>query len=85
MMLSVDEDRIIIPKSIQYAALIVLHFAHIGVNKMCPDAQFFRWTQMRAENEKKARKGSSCPTVIGIRNQGHHGSKDPFPTTEYPG
>ena len=29
------DDRIIIPKSLRYAALNALHFVHTGKNKMC--------------------------------------------------
>ena len=35
------DDRIIIPKSLSYAALNALHFGHPGINKICNDAVFF--------------------------------------------
>ena len=34
-------DRIIIPKTLQNAALIALHFRHPGFTKMCTDAAIF--------------------------------------------
>ena len=43
------DDRIIIPKSLRYAALNALHFGHPGVNKMCNDVVIFWWPIMRAD------------------------------------
>ena len=54
------DDRIIIPKSLRYAALNALHFGHPGVNKMCNDAIIFWWPNMRADIEKKAKTCSAC-------------------------
>ena len=54
------DDRIIIPKSLRYAALNALHFGHPGVNKMCNDAVIFWWPNMRADIEKKAKTCSAC-------------------------
>ena len=54
------DNRIIIPKSLRYAALNALHFGHPGVNKMCNDAVIFWWPNMRADIEKKAKTCSAC-------------------------
>ena len=35
------DDRIVVPKSPRYAALIALHFDHPGINKMCSDSAMF--------------------------------------------
>ena len=35
------DDCIIIPKTLQYAALNALHFGHPGINKRCSDAAIF--------------------------------------------
>ena len=35
------DDRIVVPKSLRYAALNALHFEHRGRNKMCNDATIF--------------------------------------------
>ena len=43
------DDRIIIPKSLRYAALNALHFGHSGVSTMCNDALIFWWSNMRAD------------------------------------
>ena len=53
------DDRIIIPKSLRYAALNALHFGHLGINKMCNDAAIFWWPNMRAVI-KKAKTCSAC-------------------------
>ena len=54
------DDRVIIPKSLRYAALNALHFGHPGINKMCNDAIIFWWPNMRADIEKKAKTCSAC-------------------------
>ena len=54
------DDRIVIPKSLRYAALNALHFGHPGINKMCNDAVIFWWPNMRADIEKKAKTCSAC-------------------------
>ena len=54
------DDRIIIPKSLRYAALNALHFGYPGINKMCNDAVIFWWPNMRADIEKKAKTCSAC-------------------------
>ena len=54
------DDRIIITKSLHYAALKALHFGHPGINKMCNDAVIFWWPNMRADIEKKAKTCSAC-------------------------
>ena len=54
------DDRIIIPKSLRYAALNALHFGHPGINKMCNDAAIFWWPNMREDIEKKSKTCSAC-------------------------
>ena len=54
------DDRIIIPKSLLYAALNALHFGHPGINEMCNDAIIFWWPNMRADIEKKAKTCFAC-------------------------
>ena len=54
------DDRIIIPRSLRYAALNALHFGHPGINKMCNDAVIFWWPNMRSDIEKKAKTCSAC-------------------------
>ena len=58
--ITMADDRIIIPKSLRYAALNALHFGHSGINKMCNDAVIFWWPNMRADIEKKAKTCSAC-------------------------
>ena len=53
------DDRIMIPKSLRYAALNALHFGHPGIN-MCHDAVIFWWPIMQADIEKKAKTCSAC-------------------------
>ena len=43
------DDRIVIPKSLRYAALNALHFGHPDFNKMCSDAMIFWWPNMRED------------------------------------
>ena len=54
------DHRIIISKSLRYAALNALHFGHPGINKMYNDAVIFWWPNMRADIEKKAKACSAC-------------------------
>ena len=54
------DDRIIVPKSLRYAALNALHFGHPGINKMCNDAVIFWWPNMRADIKKKTKTCSAC-------------------------
>ena len=54
------DDRIIVPKSLRYAALNALPFGHPGINKMCGDAAKFWWPNMRTDIEKKAKTCSAC-------------------------
>ena len=53
------DDRIIIPKSLHYAALNALHFGHPGINKMCNVTVTFWWPNMRTDIEK-AKTCSAC-------------------------
>ena len=53
------DDRIVIPKSLRYAALNALHFGHPGINKMCSDAIFW-WPNMQEDIEKKLKTCSAC-------------------------
>ena len=68
------DDRIIIPKSLRYAALDELHFGHPGINKMCNDAVNFWWPNMRADIEK----AKTCSACL---NAGKH-LKTQLPSTE---
>ena len=54
------DDRIIIHKSLRYAALSALHFGQPGMNKMCNDATIYWWQNMQADIEKKAKTCSTC-------------------------
>ena len=54
------DDGIVIPKSLLYAALKVLHFGHPGIKKMCNDAAIFWWPNMREDIEKKSKICSAC-------------------------
>ena len=54
------DDRIIVLKTLRYAALNALHFGHPGINKMCSNAAIFWWPNMRADIEKKANICSAC-------------------------
>ena len=54
------DDRIIIPKSLRYAALNALHIGHSGINKMSIDATIFWWPNMREDIEKKSKTCSAC-------------------------
>ena len=54
------DDRIIVPKTLRYAALNALHFGHPGINKMCSDAAIFWWPNMQADIEKKTKACSAC-------------------------
>ena len=49
------DDRIIIAKTLRYAALNALHFGHPGINKICNDAAIFWRPKMRIDIEKKAK------------------------------
>ena len=54
------DDRIVMPKSLRYAALNALHFGHPGINKMCSDATIFWWPNMRKDIGKKSKTCSAC-------------------------
>ena len=54
------DDRIVISKSLRYAAFNALHFGHPGINKMCSDAMIFWWPNMREDIEKKSKTCSAC-------------------------
>ena len=54
------DDRIVIPKSLRYAALNALHLGHPGINKMCSDAMIFWWPNIREDIEKKSKTCSAC-------------------------
>ena len=69
--------RIIISKSLRYAALNALHFGYPGINKICNDATTFRWPNMRSDIEKKAK------TCFACSNAGKN-LKSQIPNTENP-
>ena len=48
-------DRIIVPKTLRYAALDALHFGHTEKNKVCNDAAIVRWPKMRADIEQNSK------------------------------
>ena len=52
--------RIILPKTLRYAALNALHFGHLGINKKCSDAAIFWWPNVPADIEKKSKTCSAC-------------------------
>ena len=54
------DDRIVIPKSLRYAALNALHFGYSGINKMCNDAAIFWWPNMREDIEERSKTWSAC-------------------------
>ena len=54
------DGRIVVPKSLRYAALNALHFGHPGINKMCSDAMIVWWPNMREDIEKKSKPCSAC-------------------------
>ena len=54
------DDRIIVPKSLRYAALNALHFGNPGINKMWSDATIFCWPNMREDVEKKSKTCTAC-------------------------
>ena len=54
------DDRIVIPKSLRYAALNALQFGHTGINKMCSDAMIFWWPNMREDFADKSKTCSAC-------------------------
>ena len=80
------DDRIIIPKSLRYAALNALHFGHPGINKMCNDAVIFWWPNMRADIEKKAKTCSACMNAgKNLKTQLPSTEKSKLEPPKYPG
>ena len=80
------DDRIIIPKSLRYAALNALHFGHPGINKMCNDAVIFWWPNMRADIEKKAKTCSACLNAgKNLKTQLPSTKKSKLEPPNYPG
>ena len=80
------DDRIIIPKSLRYAALNALHFGHPGINKMCNDAVIFWWPNMRADIEKKAKTCSACLNAgKNLKTQLPSTEKSKLEPPKYPG
>ena len=55
-----NDNRIIVPKSLRYAALKVIHFCHTRINKTCSDPTNVLWPNLRADIEKKTRTCSAC-------------------------
>ena len=68
-------DRIIIPKSLRYAALNAVHFGHPGIKKMCSDGPMLWWPNMGADIEENAK---TCSTFL---NAGKN-LKPKIPSTE---
>ena len=62
------DDRIVIPKSLRYAALNALHFGHPGINKMYNDAAIFWWPNMREDIEKKSKTCSVCLNAVDSKD-----------------
>ena len=56
----VVDNRIVIPKSLRYAALNALHFGNPGMNKICNDAAEFWWPNLREDIKKKSKTCSAC-------------------------
>ena len=54
------DDRIIIPKSLRYAALKALYSGQPRIKKMFSDATIFSWPNMREDIEKKSKPCSAC-------------------------
>ena len=52
--LLLNNDRIVIPKSMQFTILQSLHTGHIGYTKMMTEAKCFWWREMEFEIEEKA-------------------------------
>ena len=79
------DDRIIIPKSLRYAALNALHFGHPGINKMCNDAVIFWWPNMRADIDK-AKTCSACLNAgKNLKTQLPSTEKSKLEPPKYPG
>ena len=55
------DNKIIILKSLRYAAVNALHFGHPGIKKLCSDATVFWWPNMREDIVKKSKICSACP------------------------
>ena len=53
-------DRIVIPKSLQFTILQLLHTGHIGYTKMMTEAKCFWWREMEFEIEEKAKRCKPC-------------------------
>ena len=80
------DDRIIIPKSLRYAALNALHFRSPGINKMCNDAVIFWWPKMRADIEKKAKTCSACLNAgKNLKTQWPNTEKSKLEPPKHPG
>ena len=80
------DDRIIIPRSPRYAALNALHFGHPGINKMCNDAVFFWWPNMRADIEKNAKTCCACLNAgKNLKTQLPSTEKSKLEPPKYPG
>ena len=80
------DDRIVIPKSLRYAALNALHFGHPGIIKMCNDAAKFRWPNKREDIEKKSKTCSACLNAgKNLKSQLPATEKATIQTTKTPG
>ena len=50
-----NDDRIIVPKTLRYAALNVLHFGHSEINNMRSNAAIIWLPNMRSDMEQKSK------------------------------
>ena len=48
-----NDNRIIVPKSLRYAALKVIHFCHTGINKTCSDPTNVWWPNLELTLRRK--------------------------------
>ena len=58
--LLLKDDRVVIPKSLQFTVLQLLHTGHIGYSKMLAEARCFWWREMEYEIEEKAKRCKPC-------------------------
>ena len=64
--LLLNDDRVVIPKTLQYTVLQLLHTGHIGYTKMLAEAKCFWWREMEFEIEEKAKRCKPCIAAVRI-------------------